>query len=145
MPPGSTLALTWCGPRASGMECNLSEPLPFDRHRFDWIVSSLTLHYLPDWTAPFQEFFRVLNPGGHLLFSVHHPFMDFTTFHRPNYFTTERLTDVWTTPEAGQVTLTFYRRPLHDIINTTVEHFALRRLREPQPVPEFLKTASISN
>jgi SAM-dependent methyltransferase len=71
------------GDKAAIFTCDLAEPLPFNNETFDLIVSSLTLHYLDDWVPTFREFHRVMKPGGSLIFSVHHPFMDFTHFNRP--------------------------------------------------------------
>lgn len=133
-------AIKRVGSRANILTLNLTEPLPFHDGTFDLIISSLTLHYLCDWDFTFQEFQRVLKRGGSLLFSVHHPFMDFTHFQRPNYFVKESLSDVWTKPEAGQVEVPFYRRPLAEIVNVTTTYFVLDTLVEPQPIPEFLTT-----
>ncbi|MDR0270240.1 class I SAM-dependent methyltransferase [Paenibacillus sp.] len=118
---------------------DLNEPLPFAAEAFDLILSSLTLHYVEDWQPVFTEFRRVLRPGGHLLFSVHHPIMDFTFFERPDYFARELIVDLWTKKEAGEVEVTFYRRPLHEIINVTTDHFILDKMVEPKPLPEFLE------
>lgn len=122
------------GDQATVLQCDLSEPLPFEDESFDLIVSSLTLHYIEDWEPTFREFYRVLKAGGSLLFSVHHPFMDFTHFDRPDYFAREQLSEVWHKKESGLVEVTFYRRPIQDIINVTAEHFSIQRLVEPQPV-----------
>lgn len=113
---------------------DLCEPLPFEDEAFHHIVSSLTLHYIEEWTPVFREFHRVLKPGGQLLFSVHHPFMDFTLFERPDYYVREVLVDQWDKKEAGRVEVTFYRRPLQQLINATTEQFTLERIVEPQPV-----------
>jgi len=100
------------------------------------IISSLTLHYIKDWNSVFTEFKRVLKPNGVLLFSVHHPFSDYTIFKSENYFSKELLTDQWM--KAGkEIEVVFYRRPLHEIIQTTVNHFTLSSLIEPQPIPEL--------
>ncbi|MCL5116349.1 MAG: class I SAM-dependent methyltransferase [Firmicutes bacterium] len=128
------------GQKARVLTLDLAEPLPFEDASFDLVLSSLTLHYLKDWAPTFREFRRVLTAGGRFLFSVHHPFMDFTEFKRPNYFTRELLTDVWTKPEAGRVEVWFYRRPLEEIVNTTTSAFILDAIEEPQPIREFLKT-----
>ncbi len=44
-----------------------------------------------------DEFYRILKKSGILVFSLHHPFMDFTVFNRENYFLKELLTDEWQT------------------------------------------------
>lgn len=104
---------------------------------FDVVLSSLTLHYLKDWTEVLSEFRRILVPGGTLVFSVHHPFMDFTVFKRENYFLTELLEDEWNTT-SGPVKIHFYRRPLSRIVTAVLEAgFLLEKLSEPMPTEEF--------
>lgn len=101
------------------------------------ILSSLTLHYIRDWDHVFREFYRVLAPLGYLVFSVHHPFMDFTRFKRENYFSTEIIEDVWSTHQ-GMVEVQFYRRPLKEIVNPLLQGgFLLEALEEPMPTEEF--------
>ncbi|GAB3209626.1 Methylase involved in ubiquinone/menaquinone biosynthesis [Marinactinospora thermotolerans DSM 45154] len=57
--------------------CDLSDPLPFPDGAFDDVVASLVLHYLEDWGPTLAEMRRVLRPGGRLIASVHHPFVDY--------------------------------------------------------------------
>ncbi|GAA0342541.1 class I SAM-dependent methyltransferase [Bacillus carboniphilus] len=128
--------------KASFLCHNLEESLPFEDDSFDYIVSSLTLHYLRNWTQPFSEFKRVLKPGGTLLFSVHHPFMDYTKFECQNYFETLLLTETWKKPNVT-VDVSFYRRSLQDIVNETTQWFQLDKLIEPRPIDK-MKTASES-
>lgn len=113
--------------------CDLTEILPFKNETFNLIVSSLTLHYIDDWVPTFREFHRILKPGGQLIFSVHHPFMDFKHFERPDYFAHELLMEVWNKKESGPVEVTFYRRPLQEILNVTSAQFIIDRIVEPQP------------
>ncbi|MFE0557760.1 class I SAM-dependent methyltransferase [Paenibacillus sp. NPDC058910] len=121
------------GNEATIFACDITEDLPFDDEAFDLIVSSLTLHYIEDWTLTFREFQRVLKPGGSLIFSVHHPFMDVKHFDRPDYFARELLTEVWNKQESGPVEVTFYRRPIQEIINVTSSRFRIEQIVEPQP------------
>ncbi|ULL19683.1 class I SAM-dependent methyltransferase [Paenibacillus sp. H1-7] len=125
------------GNKAEVLQCDLSGPLPFKDETFDLIVSSLTLHYIGDWEPTFREFHRVLKPDGALVYSVHHPFMDFKLFDRPDYFAHELLSEVWNKKEAGQVEVTFYRRSLQDIVNVTSGQFRIERIVEPQPSSEY--------
>ncbi|PWU69864.1 class I SAM-dependent methyltransferase [Gracilibacillus dipsosauri] len=119
---------------------DLQEPVPFKDDSFDVIVSSLTLHYLKDWTSTFQEFNRILKAGGTFLFSVHHPFMDFTRFDCEDYFNTQLLSDTWNKPNIT-IDVSFYRRPLNSIVNETIQIFDLDKLIEPKP-QERMKMAN---
>ncbi len=47
--------------------------LPFEDGSFDFIYSSLTVHYSSHPLDVYREIFRVLRPGGQLQFSVGHP------------------------------------------------------------------------
>ncbi len=49
------------------------EALPFEAESFDIVFSSLTIHYSDDWSKVLAECYRVLKPGGILVFSTHHP------------------------------------------------------------------------
>lgn len=128
------------GNKANVLTCDLTENLPFDNESFNLIVSSLTLHYIDDWVPTFREFYRVMKPGGSLLFSVHHPFMDFKQFDRPDYFAHELLSEVWNKKEAGPVEVTFYRRSLQEIINVTSGQFIMDQIVEPQPAINSMNT-----
>jgi SAM-dependent methyltransferase len=125
------------GDNAKVFSCDLSEPLPFEDETFHFIVSSLTLHYIDDWAPTFREFRRIMKQGGSLIFSIHHPFMDFTHFDRPDYFAHELLKEIWNKKESGPVEVTFYRRPLQDIINVTAQNFIIERIIEPQPSIDY--------
>ncbi|WP_409272028.1 methyltransferase domain-containing protein [Neobacillus sp. SCS-31] len=115
---------------------DLAEPLPFASQSFDYVVSSLTLHYLQDWQLTFNEFNRVLTPGGDFLFSIRHPFADIKFLENPDYFSTELIIDQW--KKDGKVfNVPFYRRPLHKILNDTLAFFTIKEVIEPIPTETF--------
>ncbi|HZZ65264.1 MAG TPA: class I SAM-dependent methyltransferase [Candidatus Baltobacteraceae bacterium] len=102
----------------------------------DLVVSSLTLHYLRAWDVPLKEFFRVLRPGGRLLFSTHHPAM--TAPLASSYFDTVLVRDIWDVC-AERYQVHFYHRPLQAILSSVLgARFQLTALHEPQlqHVPE---------
>jgi SAM-dependent methyltransferase len=126
------------GDKAEIIRADLNEPLNFVEDKsIDIVLSSLTLHYIRDWNLVMTEFYRILKPLGSLIFSVHHPFMDFTYFNRENYFLTEIIEDEWETTE-GKVKVQFYRRPLSNIISPIIEAgFTIEKLIEPMPIKRF--------
>jgi SAM-dependent methyltransferase len=126
------------GDKADIIRADLNEPLSFIKDKsIDIVVSSLTLHYIKDWNLVMNEFNRVIKPLGTLIFSVHHPFMDFTYFNRENYFLTEIIEDEWETNK-GKVKVQFYRRPLCDIISPVINAgFRIEKLIEPMPTEKF--------
>lgn len=126
------------GNKARIVRADLNNPLDFiENGSIDIVLSSLTLHYLKSWDTAMSEFNRILKDKGRLVFSVHHPFMDFTVFERENYFLTELLEDEWNTIN-GKVKVEFYRRPLCDIISSvTNSGFVIEKLLEPMPTEQF--------
>lgn len=46
-----------------------AEQLPFEDDSFDLVVGHAVLHHLPDLTQAFAEIFRVLKPGGTIVFA----------------------------------------------------------------------------
>ena len=122
------------GERAVVLQADLAEPLAFlDDASMDLVVAPLVLHYLKDWLPPLQEFHRALKPGGLLVFSTHHPFMDFTEFEFEDYFGIQYIEDEW---EIG--TMTYYRRPLTKISeDLEAAGFVIERLLEPMPTEAF--------
>ena len=47
--------------------------LPFEEDSFDFVYSSLAIHYSDDPEKVYQEVYRILKEGGYLLFSIGHP------------------------------------------------------------------------
>ncbi|MEV6109156.1 methyltransferase domain-containing protein [Streptomyces sp. NPDC051940] len=115
---------------------DLNEPLPFADGAFDAVVSSLVFHYLEDWGPALAEIRRVLRPGGRLVVSVQHPFVDYAIQNpRPDYHATTSYSDEWTY-DGQSFPLTFWRRPLHAMTDAlTAAGFRLDRVSEPKPDP----------
>ena len=66
---------------------DLREPMDFiEDDSMDLVTSSLVLHYLDEVEQVFCEFYRVLRPGGHLVFSIGHPFTEFVERPSENYY-----------------------------------------------------------
>jgi SAM-dependent methyltransferase len=122
------------GARARVLQADLSRPFDFAGDgEFDVALSALVLHYLRDWQPALCEFHRVLKPHGALVFSTHHPFMDWKLFNKEDYFAIELLEDEW---DIGKVR--FYRRPLTAISqDLDSAGFYIERLLEPQPTEDF--------
>ncbi|MFC0542147.1 class I SAM-dependent methyltransferase [Kutzneria chonburiensis] len=119
---------------------DLAEPLPFPDNTFDDVTASLVLHYLEDWGPTLAELRRVLRPGGRLLVSVEHPFAIFLWQReagaKPDYFATRERIEEWTMG-GHTVPLRFWDRPLHAMTDAfTSAGFHIRRVVEPDPVPE---------
>lgn len=62
------------------VEADLLRGLPFRATRFTHVLCTQTLKHCPDLAVPIKEFFRLLRPGGVLVFSVTHPDMDYTDY-----------------------------------------------------------------
>jgi ubiquinone/menaquinone biosynthesis C-methylase UbiE len=54
--------------RVTTRACDAAE-LPFDDESFDLVLGHAVLHHLPDLARAFEEFLRVLKPGGTLFFA----------------------------------------------------------------------------
>ena len=122
-------------------QADLSKPLNFlDSLSFDIVVCPLVLEYIEDWHSIFAEFYRVLRPQGHIVFSVTHPFFDYNYFKSSNYFETELVGGEWRGFESVRVFMPSFRRSLSATLNPLVEAgFYLERILEPKPTDEFKK------
>ncbi|HCG6695573.1 class I SAM-dependent methyltransferase [Vibrio parahaemolyticus] len=94
---------------------NLSQGLPLEKdNSADVIVCPLVLHYIENLTPVFESVYRVLKPGGYMVFSTHHPFADFDCSESGNYFSRELVEEEWNTVGLP-VKVQFYRRSLTEI------------------------------
>ena len=126
------------GGRARILVADLADPLKFAADAsVDLVVASLVLHYLADWTVPLAEFHRVLEPDGAVVFSTHHPAMDWQLHSPDDYFKAIQVTETW--HKGGQpFEVTFWLRPLTAITEAISRAgFLIDRLTEPAPLPSL--------
>jgi ubiquinone/menaquinone biosynthesis C-methylase UbiE len=102
----------------------------------DVVVASLVLHYVRHWLPVLAEFRRVLVPGGVVVFSTHHPAMDWQLHSPDDYFAVKQVTETWT--KGGRpFAVTFWRRPLTAMTEAVAAAgFVIERLIEPQPTAD---------
>jgi SAM-dependent methyltransferase len=127
-----------CRGRGNFMVADLAEPLPVEPRSVDGITSSLTLHYVRDWTVPLRSFASALRPGGWAVISLEHPFGPPLPGQQGGYFDTELVTDTWRKADV-EVSQRFWRRPLSAVADAFAgAGFVIERIAEPQPSQEAL-------
>ena len=124
------------GPDVELLRADLNRPLPLPTGAFDVVVASLVMHYLRDWGPPLAELCRVLVPGGRLVISTHHPFMDYVLAGRDDYLGVYEFTDHWER-EGRTMEMRFWHRPLHAMVDAfTGAGLTVERVVEPRPRAE---------
>lgn len=142
-------------PECEFKEMNMEE-LQFDDSTFDFVYSSLAIHYIEDWSQTFREVFRVLKPGSHFLFSCNHPTS--SSFQRIDenelsiaklevrhnkeaktveiagaYFPRRKLFD-----SLGKNTVNTWHKPLSEIVSEAqLAGFVIDKIIEPLPIEEL--------
>jgi ubiquinone/menaquinone biosynthesis C-methylase UbiE len=132
------LARARVGDRATFLVADLAQPLAFAADTtFDLVVASLVLHYVRSWEEPLLEFRRVLKPDGAVVFSTHHPAMDWQLHSPDDYFACKQVTETWS-KRSREFDVTFWRRPLTAMAEAIASAgFLIDRLIEPMPSPEL--------
>lgn len=128
------------GDSVAAIKCDLNDGLPFlQDNSFDFVMSSLTLDFIEDWDNVMREFYRILKKDGVLLFSVEHPYDNFSANHLDTYFQTLNMEHPY--EDFGEnVSVWFYKRPLEAMITPVLNSgFQMLALKEPRPTPEFKK------
>lgn len=129
------------GPAVPLHRADLSQPLPFPDDTFDLVLSSLVLHYLAEWEPTLREFHRVLQPGGRVVLSTHHPFLDLRVSGSDDYLGTYSFTEDWV-QDGRTMTMRFWHRPLRAMLAAfAASGFAVDDIVEPDPQPELADAA----
>lgn len=132
------LARQRVGPAAAELRVHdLQQPLGFQpTGSVDVVVSSLTMHYLPDWRPVLAEFRRILAPGGRVVISTHHPLTD-GALPDGDYHAVDEITEKWDSYGEPPMVVRYYRRPLGRIMEDARRAgLVLTDLREPRPGEE---------
>jgi ubiquinone/menaquinone biosynthesis C-methylase UbiE len=119
---------------------NMAEPMPFlASGAFDLIASSLAIDYVRDWSVPLAEFWRVLKPGGRLVFSAQHPVGSFLWYQLESYSGVQYVEWPWKGFGGIQVAMPDHYRSIEETMNPLVRAgFLLQSVTETKPV-EALK------
>lgn len=105
------------------------------RASVDVVVASLVLHYIQDWAPLMRELHRCLQPGGTLVFSLHHPITGWLLSDRTDYHRTQLVSEEWNWGGL-EVTAQSYRRPLSSIFGELRRAgFSIDTVEEPQIQP----------
>lgn len=103
----------------------------------DIVLASLVIHYIKDIDKAFCEINRILKTNGELIFSTHHPLMEFINFKKENYMDIELLDDEWEM-QGQKIKIQFYRRPLSKLLQPLIDNgFYIEKILEAEPSEEF--------
>ncbi len=95
------------------------------------------MHYVRDWEVVLGEFRRVLKPEGAVVFSTHHPALDWQLHAPEDYFAVKHVTETWS-KGSGRFEVSFWRRPLTAMGEAIASAgFVIERLAEPAPLAEL--------
>lgn len=132
------------------------EAIDFPNNSFDFVYSSLAIHYIEDWSKVFVHVYRILKPNSSFLFSCGHP-LRFAMEDAGNdkYFTRtlqilentnthdveitgDYLTKRKTIDALGKNTANTWTMPIGDIASAATDAgFFIERLVDPRPLEEL--------
>ena len=139
------------------------EKLKFSDSSFDYIYSSLTLHYVKNWVKPLKEIRRVLRDKGIFLFSTHHPVRwgaeklretdqktflmgysknkkDQTCRIYGDYFNTRKIKDVW----FDEFEVSYYHKSISSIMTDIIKsEFKIIDFIEPKAIASAKKDEKV--
>jgi len=117
---------------------DLNENLDFfEDNALDLILASLSLHYIKDWNRLMIDFYRILKEDGYMIFSTHHPILEYQNSTSKDYFSVELLSDKWTVNNEI-IEVSYYRRPLNETFKSILlAGFSIEDILEPMPSEEL--------
>lgn len=127
-----------CGDRATFRHHDIEDPLAFaDDDSFDLVFSCLVLDHVSDWRPVFEEFERVLAPGGAVVVATIHPFRrylnrseEFGSYHDVASYTVE-----WGTTD---VEIESFYRPMSEVLTPVLNAgLTLTAFREATPTAAY--------
>ena len=128
------------GDRAKVLKADIAQPLTFaEDEYFDIVSAPLVLDYIKDWNFTFSEFFRVMKPGGHFIFSCGHPSWYLRNQHIEfdNYFTVEFYEIMWN-GFGKPVNVPSFKRPLQNMTDALFNAgFLIEKIVENRPTEEM--------
>jgi len=134
------------------------EKINFSGNSFDFVYSSLTMHYVKNWTKTLCGVYKVLKKNGAFLFSTHHPVKWGAEVHRSkeknsflmgyekyksgksktfgDYLNTRKINDIW----FDEFKVSYYHRPLAEIMKDIMKSgFFISDFIEPKPTKGVIK------
>jgi SAM-dependent methyltransferase len=130
------------------------EELKFTEDTFDFVYSSLVMHYVPDWSKTLAAVKSVMKPGATFLFSTHHPVrwgadVDRSNgsrvtmgYHRQDkeqaevygdYLNRRQIEDIW----FGNMPVTFFHKPFGEIMREIISSgLVISDFIEPKAIEE---------
>lgn len=135
------------------------EKLYFSENSFDFIYSSLVLHYAKDWTKILNKVYKILKKDGIFLFSTHHPvkwgakinkskdrnsfLMGYKKYKSGkskvfgDYLTTRKINDILS---SDGFKVSYYHRSISEIIRDIIKSgFIITDFIEPKPLKSVIK------
>lgn len=109
---------------------DIGRELPFPNETFDLVFSNMVFHYIRNLKFLASEIFRVLKPGGILIFSISHP--DYERSKDPTLNKIQKRTRFTTQTLGGRAKLSEYYEPFEGYKRKFLETgFTLIGLKEP--------------
>jgi SAM-dependent methyltransferase len=120
------------------IQADINNGLDFIKDKsVDIVLASLVLHYIKNIEKTFFEINRILKNDGEIIFSIHHPLMEFVYFKREDYMEIELLEDEWIMGEE-KIRVQFYRRPLSKMLQPLIDNsFYIEKILEAESTKEF--------